>query len=77
MERYPEFMDWENQTVKMSVLLKWMKRLSAILIQILVSSLAGIVKLTLNFTWKVRRSRLTRTRLKKTEQRWRTHKTQF
>lgn len=70
-------MDWENQTAKMSILLKWMKRFDAIPIPIPASSLASIVKLTLKFMWKVQRPRLTNTLLKKTEQRWRTHKTQF
>ena len=68
METYPECMDWQNQIVKMSVLVKLMKRFGAILIPIPANSLAGIVEFTLKFMWEVKRPRLTDTIVKKTEQ---------
>lgn len=60
--------------LKMSVLVKLMKRYSAIPIPIPANSLAGIVKLTLKSMWKVKRPRLPSTEENRTK---RTHNTQF
>ena len=68
MERYPKFRDWENQIVKMSILLKLMKTFNAILITMPASYAAGIVKLILKFVEKVRRPRVTNAILRKREQ---------
>ena len=81
IERYPKFMDWENQIVKMLILLKLMKQFNASIttsaITTSASYFASVIKLILMFIQKVRRSTLANTILKKTEQSWRTHVTQF
>lgn len=66
MEKSLKSMDWENQIVKMSILLKLMRRFNEITVTIPVSYFSGIVKLILKFIWQVKRSRLADTILKET-----------